>query len=65
MPDLVHHALAVHAPDEMESSLVHAVMAARTGVLQQVPDLAAIDVARHAHVRSQARMQTCHAVPAG
>ncbi len=34
-------------------------------ILQQVPDLAAIDVARHAHVAAQARVNARDAVPAG
>ena len=65
VPDLVGRALAVHPADEVEGVLVHPVVAAGAGVLQQVPDLAAIDVARHAHVAAQPRVNAGDAVPAG
>ena len=41
-----------------------AVVAAGERVLQKVPDLLAIDVARHPHVAAQPRVQPGHAVPA-
>ena len=62
---LVDRALSVHAPDEVERGLVDAVMATGAGVLQEVPDLASVDVARHAHVGAQARVQAGNAIPAG
>ena len=44
--------------------IVDAVMAPRAGVLQEIPDLSAVDMARHAHMGTQLRVQARYAIPA-
>ena len=65
VPNLVDRSLPIHPSDEVEGALVDAVMTTRASVLKEVPNLAAIDVARYTHVPTQPRMQARDAIPAG
>jgi methylenetetrahydrofolate--tRNA-(uracil-5-)-methyltransferase len=52
------------SPDEYYR-FVDAVVASRASILQQVPDLASVNMPRNAHVTAEARMQARNAIPAG
>src|SRR5262249_37405493 len=65
MPDFVDRALSIHPPDEMERALVDPVMTPRAGILQQIPDLAAIHMTGNTNMGTQTRMQARDAIPAG